>query len=522
MKLTIIIPVYNEARTLLSVVKRVAEQPLPPGLEKEIILVDDGSSDGSPEVVRQCEERFGAKALISDINLGKGASVRRGYAHATGDIVLVQDADLELDPAEYPRLVQPILDGETDVVYGSRFLSGRRKGAFLSRTANRLLTLLTNVLYRSKLTDMETGYKVLRRQVADGLSLKSSRFEFEPEVTAKLLRLGYQIKEVPVSYNPRTAEMGKSIGLWDGLQAILTLMRHRLEAESRSGHVCEGAHLRQPGRLARVCGFLWRIRWPVGIFLLTLGLYHVNLTSEVVGDAVPAPYVAWSLVHEGDFDLDEFLSSEEELRDPKPHRRRDSDSLNWMRGLWVQYKRGRWVNKSPPGSSLMCVPHALIFSAFFNRVPDKEAMNHLGKFSAATCCALAVAIYWVIAMRLFPESANLSTWLFGFGTTLYSVAGQSSWQHGPATFWLCLALFALLVSRVKSPFRRGALAGFSLGMAIVCRPPLALLCACLGGWLLLRKEWRVAAGMVAGTILPGLFLMWYHCCPVVGLLRVCN
>lgn len=225
-KLSIIIPAYNEAATISSVLERVAAVPLPGDLTKEIVIVDDGSSDGTGEIIQGLSKRDGVVVYSSLINLGKGAAVRFGFALATGDVVIVQDADLELDPEQYPDLIQPIMDGQADVVYGSRFMKGTG-GSPMSRLANRVLTALTNLLYGSRLTDMETCYKVIRREVLDRIRLRSARFEFEPEITAVLLRLGYRIVEVPVRYHPRTVAQGKKIGAWDGILAIGTLLRYR-------------------------------------------------------------------------------------------------------------------------------------------------------------------------------------------------------------------------------------------------------------------------------------------------------
>lgn len=227
MKLSVIIPAYNEAATLAEVVRRVARVDLPGSMEKELILVDDGSTDGTGDICDECAEEFGAIAVRSVINLGKGAAVRLGFAYASGDIVLVQDADLELDPEQYPDLVGPILDGRAEVVYGSRFLQGGKGGSLLSRLANQFLVWCTNILYGARLTDMETAYKAIRRDILGAIRLRSARFEFEPEITCVLLRLGYRICEVPIRYHPRTVGEGKKIGAWDGFMALATLVRYR-------------------------------------------------------------------------------------------------------------------------------------------------------------------------------------------------------------------------------------------------------------------------------------------------------
>ena len=228
MKVSIIIPVYNEQSTIAEVVDRVCAVELP-GIEREIIIADDGSRDESPAIIANIHRQHPdiIKVHTSLINLGKGAAIRFGLEFATGDVILIQDADLELNPEEYPMLLAPILRGEADVVYGSRF-RGRSKNILLrTRLANRFLTLLTNLLYGSRLTDMATAYKVFRSSVIKGLKLRSARFEFEPEVTAKLLLAGYKILERPISYNPRSVDEGKKVGWIDGIEYMYTLLKYR-------------------------------------------------------------------------------------------------------------------------------------------------------------------------------------------------------------------------------------------------------------------------------------------------------
>jgi len=228
MKVSIIIPVYNEQSTIAEVVDRVCAVELP-GIEREIIIADDGSRDESPAIIANIHKQHPdiIKVHTSLINLGKGAAIRFGLEFATGDVILIQDADLELNPEEYPMLLAPILRGEADVVYGSRF-RGRSKNILLrTRLANRFLTLLTNLLYGSRLTDMATAYKVFRSPVIKGLKLRSARFEFEPEVTAKLLLAGYKILERPISYNPRSVDEGKKVGWIDGIEYMYTLLKYR-------------------------------------------------------------------------------------------------------------------------------------------------------------------------------------------------------------------------------------------------------------------------------------------------------
>lgn len=227
MKLSIIIPVYNERATVGEVIERVKNVDICE-IQKELIVIDDGSTDGSGEFLEKISENDPLLHLHrSTINLGKGAAIRFGLKYATGDIIIIQDADLELDPNEYPLLLTPILEGQADVVYGSRFLE--RKKTIPKRTliANKFLVLLTNLLYGSNLTDMETAYKVFKSSAIINIRLSCVGFDFEPEITAKLLKAGYRIYEVPISYYPRSVDGGKKIGWKDGVNAVQTLLKYR-------------------------------------------------------------------------------------------------------------------------------------------------------------------------------------------------------------------------------------------------------------------------------------------------------
>ncbi len=228
MKLSVIIPVYNEESTISEVIDKVREVELP--VEREIIVVDDGSTDHTAEILekRQQDVTF---VHFSRINFGKGAAIRIGLTYVTGDVVIIQDADLELDPNEYKLLLSPFLSGEANVVYGSRFLKNNPNIPSRTVWANKFLTQFTNLLYGSHLTDMETAYKAFRAEIITNIDLRCHRFEFEPEITAKLLRGGSQIEEVPISYNPRTSEEGKKIGWRDGITALWTLLKYRLSRD---------------------------------------------------------------------------------------------------------------------------------------------------------------------------------------------------------------------------------------------------------------------------------------------------
>ena len=224
MKLSVIMPIYNEIHTLDEIIKRVKNT----GLADEIVMVDDGSSDGTRELVKKYQGKTGFQVILHEKNQGKGAAVRSGFAAATGDIFIIQDADLEYDPREYQKLLQPIQEGIADVVYGSRFLgASRRVAMFWHMVANKLLTLMTNILYDTILSDMETGYKVFRREVVQDMPIHAKRFEFEPEFTAKILKRKYRIFEVPITFNPRDYDEGKKIGLSDAFEAIWALIKYR-------------------------------------------------------------------------------------------------------------------------------------------------------------------------------------------------------------------------------------------------------------------------------------------------------
>lgn len=226
MRLSVIIPVLNEQTTIQQITSRVLAEPH----EKELIIVDDGSSDGTCEILQQLAEQNPGqiKVVVHPDNRGKGAAVRSGLEQATGELVIIQDADLEYDPVDYGRLLRALEESQAHVVYGSRFLAGRPGGWSLSYLANRFLARLTNLLYGGCLTDMETCYKLIRRELLQSIPLRSRKFEIEAEITAKLLKRGVRIVEVPISYQARDYAGGKKIGWRDGLQAIWTLVKYRL------------------------------------------------------------------------------------------------------------------------------------------------------------------------------------------------------------------------------------------------------------------------------------------------------
>ena len=280
MKLSVVMPVYNESATLREIVRRVGEVPL----EKEILIVDDGSTDGTRDILRELDGRDGVRVFLQPSNQGKGAAVSVGFQHATGDVVVVQDADLEYDPMEYLKLLAPITQGHADVVYGSRFLGGgaRRVLYFWHTVGNRFLTLVSNMFTNLNLTDMETCYKMFRREVVQSMKFESRRFGIEPEITAKVARRGYRIYEVPISYYGRTYEEGKKIGWKDAFSALWTILRHSLretEDPRNVGHVT----LARMARLEPYNRWLAeRFEGYVGSRVLEIGAGFGNMTRHLL------------------------------------------------------------------------------------------------------------------------------------------------------------------------------------------------------------------------------------------------
>ena len=222
--LSIVIPCYNEKNNIHAIVEKVLAAPI---ANKEIIVVDDKSTDGTSDILDREIAPLVSKVVHHQVNQGKGGALRTGFAHATGDIVIIQDADLEYDPNEYPLVVLPIAKGECDVCYGSRFLHQAAKGYKMNQLANKGLTRLSNLFTHLQLTDMETCYKAFKREIIQAVDIKENRFGFEPEITAKVAKMKVRVKEVPISYYPRTNEEGKKIGYKDGLRAIYCIWKYR-------------------------------------------------------------------------------------------------------------------------------------------------------------------------------------------------------------------------------------------------------------------------------------------------------
>jgi len=227
MKISIIVPAFNEKNTIKEIIEKIENVSLP--IEKEIIAVDDGSFDGTEEILRRLKEKFDFILIRHPKNQGKGAAIKTGLSSSTGDFVLIQDADLEYDPNDYPILLKPLLENNFSVVYGSRILGKNKRGKLLFYLGGRFLTFLVNLLYGLNITDEATGYKVFKKEILKGLNLENKGFDFCPEVTAKIAKRGIKIYEVPIFYNPRTDKEGKKLKWIDGLRAVCALIKYKFK-----------------------------------------------------------------------------------------------------------------------------------------------------------------------------------------------------------------------------------------------------------------------------------------------------
>ena len=225
-KLSIVIPCYNEINNIERLVAKVRKSPIE---NKEIIIVDDMSVDGTRDVLENCIKDKVDKIIYHEKNAGKGAALRTGFLEASGDVIIIQDADLEYDPSEYPAIIKPIMDNEAKVVYGSRFLENKAKGYVVNRIANKVITKISNVFTKQNLTDVETCYKAFNRDIIEKIDIEETRFGFEPEITAKISKMGIKIREVPISYNPRSIEEGKKIGIKDGFRALYCIVKYSVK-----------------------------------------------------------------------------------------------------------------------------------------------------------------------------------------------------------------------------------------------------------------------------------------------------
>lgn len=224
MKISVLIPAYNEIKTIREIIQRAKET----NLVHEILVIDDGSTDGTRDVLVELHDQGEIRAIFHEKNAGKGAALQTGIKNAEGDVIIIQDADLEYNPREYPNLIKPIEDGIADVVYGSRFLGqARRPILFWNMVANKILTFITNILYNNILSDMETGYKVFKRELVIDMPIHARRFDFEPEFTAKILKRKYRLYEIPIAFYPRDYSEGKKIKMWDAFVAVWTLIKYR-------------------------------------------------------------------------------------------------------------------------------------------------------------------------------------------------------------------------------------------------------------------------------------------------------
>ena len=473
--ISIVVPVYNEARTVAEVIERLVAIDLP--APREILVVNDGSTDGTREVLDRIAQRPELRIIHAERNGGKGSAIRIGFAQASGTIVAIQDADLELDPAQLAELTQPILDGRTRVVYGSRFLAGRPAAPWLSIVANQVLTGVTNLLFGGRLTDMETCYKVMARDIAQSLELESNRFDIEPEITAKLLRAGHSILELPIRFEPRSRAQGKKIGWRDGFRAIQVLFQIPLQQMTglRPGSALQGSSRGRVAALIAVAS------------ALALAAFGVVRGTWSVGGSDSSCYALMAK---------SFASGELQPRSVLAN-------APWPNGALTLAPGGFFPSAlhadaaSPicaPGMSLVMAPLAMLFG--------QDAIFWLTPIAAFVLVLSAFAIARQLAGGIAGATAAILT---ATSPIVLYQAVQPMNDILTAALWLS----ALAIS--GSPLVSGIL----VGAAILVRPNLAPLAVVLAAIPFIQnatreRKLRGLAAMIAGT-LPGVaILAWLN------------
>ncbi len=463
--LTIIVPVYNEAGTVRQVIDRLLQIPLP--LPREIIVINDGSTDGTTQVLNAVPKVDGVLSIVhAPANGGKGSAIRIGLSHASGTIIAIQDADLELDPVQLADLVQPILNGEAEVVYGSRFLNGRPPGPWLSVAANRTLTGLTNVLFGGRLTDMETCYKIMQTSVARSLHLESNRFDIEPEITAKLLRQRRRIFELPVTFDPRNRASGKKIGLRDGFRAIAVLIKYRLQS---------------PPDLLASCSLLLAV-------LAAIGLAGVGVLRGTYA-AGGSDSSCYALMAEAFASGDLMPTSALVSQVPWP-----SAPKTFTPGGFVPSQT------HPSASAPVCAPGFSVLLAPVVAVGGRDALFWVTPLAAA----LLVWMTFVAGRALAgPLAGAMAAVLVAASPPVLYQAVQPMNDITTAALWM--ATFVALIQR------RWTLAGLCCGLALLVRPNLLPLGIVAGLFVMRDSGLGIRSLKFAAGVLPfALVVLWLN------------